>query len=179
MQQLKGRFVKQGYSNGGNVVVLSVDQSIKQEYIGKDLTIDIKQFRKDRSLDANAYYWVLVGKLADAVGESQPYIHNEMIRKYGQTEVFDGQLIRAVIPNTEESEKKVNEALDYHLRPTSEIRKGKDGKDYRTYVMMRGSSTYNSKEFSTLLNGIIFELNELGISTMTPDELLELKGYER
>jgi len=42
-----------------------------------------------------------------------------------------------------------------------------------------GSSTYNSKEFSTLLEGVIYEAKELGIDIITKEEkerLLKMWG---
>jgi hypothetical protein len=179
MQQLKGKFVKQAYSNGQYMVCFLTDKSIVPEYEGKELAIDVKTYRKDRSLDANAYYWVLVGKLAYALNQTQPWVHNDMIRKYGQPEMVDGKAVYTVIPDTEEAETVIANELKFHLRPTSQVKNGKDGKDYRTYILMRGSSTYNSKEFSALLNGLIEECKALNIQTLTPDELAQLKGYEK
>ena len=41
--------------------------------------------RKKRSLDANAYFWVLVGKIADKLRASKDEIYFEMLKKYGQS----------------------------------------------------------------------------------------------
>ena len=38
----------------------------------KQLRITAKQWREKRSLDANAYYWVLIAKLAEAMHISKP-----------------------------------------------------------------------------------------------------------
>ena len=51
----------------------------------KLLRITVKLWRDKRSLDANSYYWVLLSRLAEAVGISKPRAHNLMLRKYGQT----------------------------------------------------------------------------------------------
>lgn len=42
---------------------------------------------------------------------------------------------------------------------------------YRTYLMLRGSHTYDTKEMSVLINGLVEECKEQGIETLTPDEL--------
>ena len=47
----------------------------------KKLAVELKQYREKRSLDANAYYWVLAGKLADVLGQSNAWVHNHMLRK--------------------------------------------------------------------------------------------------
>lgn len=83
------------------------------------LILEIKPYRRKRSLDANAYYWVLVGKLAKAIGLSNNEVHNMLLRGYGNPEIFEGKSVYMTIPDTEEAEKKVNNAMDYHLKPTS------------------------------------------------------------
>lgn len=163
--------------------VLTVETNCRPEeaekLLQKDLSIELKQYRAKRSLDANAYYWVLVTRIAKTVGNSNAYIHNEMLRKYGQIEVIDGQAIYLVIPDTDEAQKRVDEAETYHLRPTSQTRIGKDGKTYRTYMMLRGSHEYDSAEMAALINGVVSEAKDLGIETMSPDELKRMmKAYE-
>lgn len=55
------------------------------------LSLEIKRYRRKRSLDANAYYWVLCTKLAKVLQVSNQEIHNQMLRKYGQPEIFEGK----------------------------------------------------------------------------------------
>lgn len=146
---------------------------------GKKLTVELKEYRKKRSLDANSYYWVLVTKVADAIGQSMSWVHNDMLRKYGQIETIEGQAIYLVIPETEAAEKAAYEAETYHIKPTSQVKTGKDGKLYRTYMMLKGSHDYDTKEMSALINGLISEAKELGIETLTPAELERMmQAYE-
>jgi len=135
------------------------------------LSVEIKKYRKKRSLDANAYYWLLVGKLADKIGQTNAWIHNDMLRKYGQIEEIDGKAVYIVIPDTEAAYKTVYEAQTYHLKPTSQVKEGKDGILYRTYFMLKGSSLYDTKEMSRLIDGIVRECQDLGIETVPPEEL--------
>lgn len=137
----------------------------------KPLSVELKQYRKKRSLDANAYYWKLITDLSEKLGQSKDYMHNHMLRKYGQVEIIDGQAVYTVIPDTDEAQKKVDEAQTYHLKPTSQVKAGRGGLMYRTYMMLRGSSDYNTKEMSCLINGLVSECKDVGIETMTPDEL--------
>ena len=145
----------------------------------KLLRITVKLWRDKRSLDANSYYWVLLSRLAEAVGISKPRAHNLMLRKYGQNLVIDSQIAFLVIPDTEEAEETALEAESFHIRPTSQVKQGKDGKMYRTYPVLAGSSTYDTKEMSELINGLVSECKEQGIETLTPDELARMmKDYE-
>lgn len=142
------------------------------------LSLEIKKYRRKRSLDANAYYWVLIGKLAKVLHLSNPELHNMMLCKYGQPELFDGKTVYTTIPDTESSEKKVANAMDYHLKPTSQVREGNDGVMYRTYKLLRGSSTYNSEEMARLIDGLIGCCKDAGIpdaEIATPDEKRLLK----
>ena len=145
----------------------------------KLLRITVKLWRDKRSLDANSYYWVLLSRLAEAVGISKPRAHNLMLRKYGQNLVIDSQIAFLVIPDTEEAEETALGAESFHIRPTSQVKQGKDGKMYRTYTVLAGSSTYDTKEMSELINGLVSECKEQGIETLTPDELARMmKDYE-
>lgn len=58
----------------------------------KPLRITVKQWREKRSLDANAYYWVLLSRLAEVAGISKPRAHNLMLRRYGQNLMIAGQM---------------------------------------------------------------------------------------
>lgn len=161
---------------------IEVDSDIRKEYDklkDKDkLRIRIVQYRKKRSLDANAYYWTLLTKFADVMGLSNPEAHNMMLRRYGQPEIFGGKTAYVTIPDTEEAEKKVNQDENNHFAPTSQVRIGNDGVAYRTYRLLRGSRTYDTKEMSRLIDGLITCCKDVEIpetEIMTPDEKEILK----
>ncbi len=145
----------------------------------KPLRISVKQWRDKRSLDANAYYWVLITKLGDKLNLSKPHLHNILLRRYGQPEVIDGKMIYLVLPDTDQGVRKADEAETYHIKPTSEVKTGRNGERFRTYVMLRGSSTYNTEEMAHLIDGLVSECKEVGIETATPEELSRmLELYE-
>lgn len=135
------------------------------------LHVEIKKHTKKRSLDANSYYWVLISKLAEALNVSKPYMHNTILRRYGQMERIDGQAVYIVIPDTDSAQKDVDESQLYHLKPTSQVKEGKGGIMYRTYMMLKGSSMYDTKEMSILIDGIVNECKCIGIETIPPNEL--------
>lgn len=141
----------------------------------KTLRLTAKQWRDKRSLDSNAYYWVLLSKLAEDLRISKPRAHNIMLREYGQVELVDGSRCYVRIPDTEEAENDVMERTVFHLRPTSQVVEGNDGINYRTYVVLMGSSRYDTAEMSHLLDGLIYECKVLGIETATPEELERMK----
>lgn len=146
----------------------------------KMLSITAKIYHKRRSLDANAYYWQLITKLSEAVGISKDRAHNIILGRYGQLERYDGHLVYVVIPDTPEGAERAMEADTYHIKPTAEVQEGADGIMFRTYKMLRGSSTYDTEEMAALIDGLVSECRQLGIETMTPDQIAEMMAaYER
>ena len=146
----------------------------------KELMVSFKIYRRKRSLDANAYYWQLLSRLAEAVGISKNRAHNLMLIRYGQLEEYDGRLVYVVVPDTPDGAEKALEADTYHIKPTSEVQASADGTLFRTYKMLRGSSSYNTKEMSELINGLVSECKQMGIETMTPDQIRDMmRLYEQ
>lgn len=139
---------------------------------------DLTAHKEKRTKTQNAYYWQLVGKVADKLRESKSRVHNEMLRSYGQLMYIDGQLVTTYIPDTDEAERTALEAVEFHIKPTSQVRMGVKGQLLRTYVLLKGSSDYTTEEMSVLVDGIISEAKQLDIETMTPDELERMRQYE-
>ena len=95
------------------------------------LDIQIKKFRRKRSLDANAYFHVLVDKLAGKLGISKPRCKNLMIGRYGQPFYIDeSDTAEAVIKtNIPVSQMMENETV--HCMPCGH--KVEDGKELIFY----------------------------------------------
>lgn len=139
------------------------------------LSIILKKFRKKRSLDANGYYWQLTTQLAEAINVSKPFMHNRNLRRYGQIAMLEGKPMYMVLPDTEESQREIEESETYHLKPTTQVKLGKDGLMYRTYMMLVGSSEFDTYEMAKLIDGVVSEAKEQGIETLTPAELERMK----
>lgn len=138
---------------------------------GKQYIAELKEKRTRRSRDANAYYWTLLGQLAAALHITSSAAHNLMLRRYGQLELLDDKLVYVVMLDSEEADRKAMEAETYHVKPTSQTHVGTNGLTYRTYKMLKGSHLYDTKEMTTLINGLVDECKLLGIETKTPEEL--------
>lgn len=139
-----------------------------------ELHISLKKWRNKRSLTANAYYWVLVSKISDAIHAPQGVVHNWLLRDYGQLEMVDGSLLTVMVPETPEAMAKVDRSDLYHLKPTGHMVEGKDGKQFRAYFVMKGSSEYDTKEMATLIDGAVQEAKELGLETLPPEEVQKM-----
>lgn len=140
-------------------------------------SVDIKEHKHRRSIDANAYYWRLVGELARKLQITNSRCHNEMLRSYGILDEIDGKLIHVMIPDTDDAYEEILESSMYHLRPTTYIKDGIKGQpNYRVYVVIKGSSRYDTKEMSKLIDGVVQEAKEQDIEVLPPDEIERIKA---
>ena len=143
-----------------------------------DRVFDLVIHREKRSLTSNGYYWQLLSKVADKLRISKSHLHNDMLRHYGQPMIIDGKPVCVMLPDTDETEKTAWESDTLHLKPTSATITGENGITYRQWKMLRGSSTFDSGEMAVLISGIVQEAQQLGIETLPPDKLRQMKEME-
>lgn len=137
----------------------------------KELNVEIKKAIEKRSINANDYYWRYSNILAAKHNISNEEMHNILLRSYGTIDHICGKPITVTIPDSDEAEEMTLHAATYHLKPTSQVREGRDGVMYRTYLMIKGSHEYNKEEMSRLIEGLVHECKNAGISTLTPIEV--------
>lgn len=171
--------IVQDILNGGFVLQMHITEipSGAEKLREEALAVSITKWRERRSLTANAYYWVLVSKIAEAAGMSNARAHNMLLRSYGVPETIGGQLTIAMLPV--EAEDEILERELYHLKPTSKTKIGKDGQIFRAYILLKGSSDYDTKEMARLIDGTVEEAKMLGLETL-PEEEIErmMAAYE-
>lgn len=148
----------------------------------RDTLYDLEEHKetKKRSLSANAYFWVLVTKIAEKLRTSNTEVHNQMIARYGYPEYIDEKIVYFILPDIVD----VNKLEGVHLKATTKTQVLDNGDLNRVYIVMRGSHTYNTVEMTRLLDGVISEAKELDISVITTtekDKMLErwAKDYEK
>lgn len=139
----------------------NVAKALVERLKEKTYTAEVKEYKK-RSLDANAYCWVLIGKIADVIRANKEDIYFEMLKRYGQ-----GGVIK--IP------KKYLELFKRTYKYYEKVNSYPDEAKAEYWHFWLGSSGYNSYEMSVLIDGIISECKEMGIETMTPEELARIK----
>lgn len=131
---------------------------------GKEYIADIKRHYNKRSLDANAYFWVLCGKLAAKIGLPPEEIYREYIRDIGDN--------YQIVPIRNDAVDQWIKAWRAHgigwicdnLGP-SKI----DG--YTNIICYYGSSVYDTAQMSRLINLLVEDCKAQGIETKTPDEI--------
>lgn len=123
-----------------------------------------KKPKQKRTLTANSYYWVLLGKLAKVLRTSNEELHEQLIKRYSHTIDYFSTL--AEVDITKYGIKYFDVSKTYKSR----------GKIFKSYIVYKPSSQMDKEEFSYLLDGLISECKEAEIETLTPDQLLELKS---
>lgn len=171
--------ISRSYPERKTLVTVELDSITPESVeglVGKVLTVVLKIFRKKRTLTQNGYYWKLIGKISDKTGISGARLHNEMLCMHPHPEIDDITMScwEVWMEDTDENHAKALEAKTYHLYPTSDV----DFSGKRKYVLLRGSSTFNTEEMSALLNSLIERAKEAGVETMTPDEVAHLRAME-
>ena len=134
------------------------------------LNITVKKLGKKRSLNANAYFHLLVGKIADKLHISKARAKNELLGRYGQREFTEkGQLIISV-----RSDIDLMEREDLHC---GIVGYGKvNDTDFTHWAVIKPSHTYDSREMAALIDGTVEDAKELGIETMSPDDIERMKS---
>ena len=127
----------------------------------KDKLYEIKEHKEKRSLNANSYFWVLVGKLANVLRLKKDEVYLLMLKDYGQS------MLIPVLKG-----EKPDGYFKYYEYEKSSVLNGKEADWYRVF---KGSSEYNTREMSVLIDGIVQECKEQDIETLPPNELKSLK----
>lgn len=134
----------------GNAAKIELWLSVQKKE-NPDALYDIEPHREKRSLDANAMLWACMQEIAQAIQTDKWSVYLQMLKRYGK---FSYVIVR---PEAVEAMKKQWRELEV----VGEVDvNGQKGVQLLCYY---GSSTYNTKEFSVLLDGVISEMREMGL----------------
>lgn len=137
----------------------------------EDKKYEIKEYREKRSLDANGYLWVICEKIAQELSKDGKIMTKEDIYKDAILNV--GAFTPLIIEEKAfESFKKSFESQGLGNQVQETARKNKCVRCNCYY----GSSTYNTKEMSRLIDLIVQEAQQLDIETKSPEELKSMLG---
>lgn len=132
---------------------------------GEALTLVLSKFRQKRSLNANNYAWALLQKLAEERGQTKEEVYREFIKQYG--------IFRPVTVNKEAAETLEyiwqKNGLGWVVEETGRTDESVD------LLMYYGSSTYNTRQMSRLLDAIVDDCKQCGIETLPPEQIEEMK----
>ena len=126
------------------------------------LSIKIDKYREKRSLNANALCWKVCTEIANVLRSDKDSVYLEMLKRYGQSEIV------SVLSTVD-----VSGYFKYYDTFGTGYVKGKEFTHYKIY---KGSSEYDTREMSILLDGIIDEAKGMGIDVMSESELALIKN---
>ena len=133
----------------------------------KEVDIEIKIHREKRSRDANAYAWVLIDKIAEVMKEDKISIYRSAIRHIGGVSEPICVRDKAVTALRECWEQRgigwITDTMPSKIEGCT------------TVILYYGSSTYDTKQMSALIDQLIQEAKALGIPTDTPAQLEQLQ----
>ena len=160
----------------GNTLILSLTDTPRQEVAdlqavverGKQLSVEVKQYRQKRSLDANSFCWVVCQKIAEVIRSTKEEVYRREIRDVGQCEIVP---IR-------------DDAVDTWIERWggrgigwfAEVMDDSKLEGYKKVISYYGSSVYDTREMSILIDEIVSQAKELNIETLPPDEVESLKA---
>ena len=128
----------------------------------KQYDIEIKIHREKRSLNANSYCWKLCTEIASVINSDKDSVYLLMLKRYGVSNLIP---ISNQVP--------IDDYIKYY-----DVESKTD--KYTWYKIYKGSSKYDTKEMSVLLNGIVSECKEMGIPTKEDLEIEKmLEEWER
>lgn len=130
--------------------------------------LEVKEHREKRSLDANAYCWVLIGKLANEMRIKPVEVYREQIRNLG------GNTTPVCIQN-----KQVDRFIDSWQHNgigwICETLGPSNVPGCTNLLAYHGSSTYDTATMSRFIDNIVQDCKALGIETLPPEKLDLLK----
>jgi len=167
---LKGDIKKSYTGEVELVITLPKETNVEplHDYLTNDskekvLTLDYK--KRKRSINANNYFWKLCTEIADKLRTSKDEVHLSMLKQYGQSTLIT--VLDEAVPMLLKSVEHY-EVVKEHCQL--------NGKLYTHIKVYMGSSSMNTLEMSILIDGTVSEAESLGICTLTPTEIQQLKS---
>ena len=132
------------------------------------LSIEVKPYRQRRSLDANAYAWVLIDKLAEKLNESKEAVYREYIKHIGGNKeivcVKNNAVDRLCYGWQRNGIGWQTETFESRIKGCTNV------------ILYYGSSVYDGSQMSRLLDLIIQDCKLQGIAVETPNQIAEMKA---
>ena len=161
----KGKITNFGQVWGSRTFVtfeVSARPEDMEKYQGMDLDISFGKHRNKRSLDANACLWACIGQIAEKLRTDTWSVYLYMLERYGKyTHV-------SIRPEAVEDLRK--QWREIKVVGDSVV----DGEVMAHVLCYFGSSTYDSKEFARLLDGVISDMEDLGLETPLRADIREM-----
>jgi len=136
----------------------------------QEWVLTIEKTKKKRSLNANSYFHVLANKIAEAMNIGEDEAKVNLVLEYGAIMVDDqGKNVGFKLPVG------VNVNSIYKYAKWFDKRT-ENGTDFDCFILYEHTHKLDSKQMARLVDGAVYECQELGIETQTPEEIERMKS---
>lgn len=158
-------------AQGSPIVTIKLNERFSalkmvEELAGKDISIKVGRFKQKRSLDANAYCWMLIGKLAEKLNIPRTDIYRAAIKEIGgnsDTVCVQDKAVQSLCDGWQRN------GIGWQ---TDTFPSKIDG--CTNVILYYGSSTYDSKQMTRLVNFIVDECIQQNIEVKPAEEVASL-----
>ena len=158
------------YGSGKPLLTLEVNENVRTLHEMLDglrtterLTIKIGKYKKKRSLDANAYCWTLISKLAEKLNVEKTEIYRSAIREIGgncDTVCVQDKAVQSLRDGWQRNGIGwITDTMPSKIEGCTNV------------ILYYGSSTYDTAQMSRLINIIVEDCKAQGIETRSEEEL--------
>jgi len=164
--KIVSRIEKKLTMNGAYLLIpitKNINEQVDELRTDKEYSISITEQKKKRTLEANSYAWVLCQAIAEKVGASKEEVYQRVIKDMGNF---------TVLPIKTEAIKRFEEIWQAHGIGwlTEDLGECRRTQGYHNIAAYHGSSIYDTKEMSRLIEGLIDLANELHIDVISEQE---------
>lgn len=158
--------------NGEWLITIATRYDFRDEFdfLSKvNCDIEIVKHREIRSKQANAYFHVLINKIAARIGGSDDDIKRDLVLKYGAiAKDSEGKPVGFMAPYGKGTGTVWKYVKMFDQRDVN-------GTLFNCYMCYKETHQMDTAEMARLIDGTIDEARELGIQTDTPEQLQKMK----
>ena len=173
MAEMTGEFYSIAFTADGKPLITfkvnEYQEAVKasQEFAdGVTVALKVSKQKKKRSLDSNAYFWTLVDKLSQRLNLPKEEIYRNAIRNIGGVSEIVCVQNKAVEKLCQGWQRMgigwQTETFDSKIDGCTNV------------ILYYGSSTYDQKQMTSLIDNIVQDCKAVGIETLSPLELARL-----
>ncbi len=155
----------------GNWLILVLDNPRDMELVLDGFQpgeYELTRKKSKRSLDANAYCWALIHRIAERIHDAPVDVYRRYVRDVGQKTVV-------TCVQEEDTETEIRAFLDKHIGRSVEVG---DSRLQGCVVLHKhyGSSDYTTEQMARFIDLIVQDCRELGLETRPEEEMRSLLG---
>lgn len=167
---MKGKLLDLAILIGGKQrLTIELDGDFREQFDNLkdcDCDISVKKYRYRRSLEANAYAWVLIGKIAEKKRIQRKEVYRNAVREIGGASDIVC-IKKSALPRLKDEWD--SKGIGWQIEEIGSKTPG-----WTNVILYYGSSVYDSKQMADLIDSLVQDAKALGIETETPEKIQSL-----